>query len=265
GIADAAVINTRLLDVAAHTTDWLLTLSPTSGDGEGVAANGMVSYNKLHDTTLASISREAPVDAQFVRVNAERSLGVLAVTGAVTKSENSGVGIGVAMNEVTGITRASIGDNDTDGGGVDTAEGTAGSIRTGQLDVGARSDGLIVAVGVAGAMAGSEESPGAGGGGSASGMGDKAGGGAGGAQSSLDGAGTAALSGVGDSLTAEGAAGGGEGGGEEGGEGEGESKPPAFSIAGAGAIVTNFSDVDTTALIDRAVVLGQGSGSTGVG
>src|SRR5690606_11515161 len=38
GIADAAVINTRQLDVAAHNTDWLLTLSPTSGQGEGVAA-----------------------------------------------------------------------------------------------------------------------------------------------------------------------------------------------------------------------------------
>ncbi|QHE87193.1 leukotoxin LktA family filamentous adhesin [Hydrogenophaga sp. BPS33] len=258
GIADAAVVNTRQLDVAAHTTDWLLTLSPTSGDGEGVAANGMVSYNKLHETTLASISREAYVNAQSVNVNADLSLGVLAVTGAVTKSENSGVGIGVAMNEVTGNTKAYIGDNDTDGGGADTAEGTAGSIQTGQLDVGARSDGLIVAVGVAGAMAG---------GSSTSGMGDKAssGGGGGGAQSGLDGSGTAALSGVGDSLAAEGAAGEGEGGGEGEEEGEGESKPPAFSIAGAGAIVTNFSDVDTSALIDRAVVLGQDGGTTGVG
>ncbi|MDB5752986.1 MAG: hypothetical protein JWP65_3407 [Ramlibacter sp.] len=255
-IADRAVIKTRQLDVAAHTTDWLLTLSPTSGDGEGVAANGMVSYNKLHDTTLASISREAHVDAQSVHVNADLSLGVLAVTGAVTKSENSGVGIAVAMNQITGTTRASIGDNDSDGGGVDTAEGAAGSIRTGRLDVGARSDGLIVAVGVAGAMAG---------GSSTSGMGDKAGsgGGGGGAQSGLDGSGTAALSGVGDSLTAQGAAGEGERGG--GAAGEGESKPPAFSIAGAGAVVTNFSDVDTTALIDRAVVLGQSGGSTGVG
>jgi hypothetical protein len=259
GIADAAVINTRQLDVAAHNTDWLLTLSPTSGQGEGVAANGMVSYNKLHDTTLASISREAHVDAQSVHVNADLSLGVLAVTGAVTKSENSGVGIGVAMNEITGITRASIGDNDTDGGGEDTAEGTAGSIQTGQLDVGARSDGLIVAVGVAGAMAGGEDNSGAGGGSSTSGMGGKAAGGSGGAQSSLDGSGTAALSGVGDSLSAQGAASEGEGGGE------GESKPPPFSIAGAGAIVTNFSDVDTMALIDRAVVQGLDGGTTGVG
>ncbi len=248
GIADAAIINTRQLDVAAQTSDWLLTLSPTSGEGEGVAANGMVSYNKLKETTLASISREAKITAQAVKLDADLSLGVLAVTGAVTRSTNSGVGIGIAMNEVAGRTKATIGDNDTDGGGVDTAEGNAGFIKTGQLDVRALSDGMIAAVGVAGAMAG---------GSSTSGLGDKAGGGAGGAQSKADGAGTAALSGVGDSLQSEGAAGSGDGGGE--------SKPPRFSIAGAGAIVTNFSDVDTEALIDRAVVQGLGAGTTGVG
>lgn len=275
GIGDAAVINTHQLDVSATTTDWLLSLSPTSGSGEGVAANGIVSYNKLKETTLASISREALVTAQAVNVDASLTLGVLAITGAVTKSENSGVGIGIAMNEVSGITRATVGDNDTDGGGEDTAEGSAGTIQTGQLNVRAHSDGLVVAVGVAGAMAGSEEQESGGeeeeaGGDASPSLGDKAAGGEGGAQASLDGAGTAALSGVSDSLAAEGATGEGEGEGEgeeEGGgeeEGAGESKPPSFSIAVAGAVVTNFSDVDTAALIDRAVLQGIDSGTTGV-
>ena len=109
------------------------------GQGAGVAANGVASLNKLSETTRASISREALVTADAVNVNAQLSLGVIAVTGAVTKSENSGVGIGLAMNEVADNTRAYVGDNDTDGGDANTAEGTAGAIETGALRVQAES------------------------------------------------------------------------------------------------------------------------------
>ncbi|MBS3998596.1 MAG: leukotoxin LktA family filamentous adhesin, partial [Hydrogenophaga sp.] len=150
GIADRAEITTQRLDVNAQTTDWLITISPTSGKGAGVAANGIASYNKLHETTVASISREALVTAPTVNVEAQLSLGVIAITGAVSRSENSGVGIGLALNEMTGDTRAYVGDNDTDGGGPQTAEGATGAIRTGALSVRARTDGMAVAVGVAG-------------------------------------------------------------------------------------------------------------------
>lgn len=247
GIADAAVIHTHRLDVSALNSDWLLSVSPTAGSGAGVAANGMVSYNKLKDTTLASISREAQVTAPTVNVDADLSLWVFAVTGAVTKSENSGVGIGVAMNELSGNTKAYVGDNDADSGRADTAEGSAGWIKTGHLTVDAQSKGLIGAVGVAGAMAG---------GSSSSGMGSKADAGSASAQPAAGGSGTAPLSGATDSLQSQGAA-------QSGGD-AGASTPPKFSIAGAGAIVTNFSDIDTTALVDRAVVKAVGAGTTGL-
>lgn len=156
GVADSAVIRTHRLDVAAETMDWVLSLSPTSGQGAGVAANGIASLNRFSETTRASISREARITADAVSVNAQLSLGVIAVTGAVTQSENSGVGIGVAMKDMVGNTQAYIGDNDTDGGGADTLEGVAGYVKTSRLAVQARSDGMVIAVGVAGAAAGRE-------------------------------------------------------------------------------------------------------------
>ena len=256
GIADRAVVQTHRLDVAAETTDWVLSLSPTSGQGAGVAANGVASLNKLSETTRASISREALVTADAVNVNAQLSLGVIAVTGAVTKSENSGVGIGVAMNDLVGNTQAYIGDNDTDGGGADTPEGAAGFVKTSQLAVQARSDGMIVAVGVAGAAAGQESPTDK----SANkNLGEKAGTKSADTQAQLDGNDSTMAP-----LEEASAPIKGEGTDEAAAEEPEASKPPSFSIAGAGALVTNYSDIDTTALLDGAVVqaLDVGAGTT---
>ena len=260
GIADSAEINTQRLDVTAETTDWLISISPTSGQGAGVAANGIASYNKLNETTLASISREALVTAPEVNVDAQLSLGVIAITGAVSRSENSGVGIGLAMNEVTGDTRAYVGDNDSDGGGPDIVEGAAGYVRTGRLGVKARSDGMVVALGVAGATAGEKpdpsapDSPSTG-----SNLAGKAGAASADEQAQLDGsdASTAPLAEA--SAPAKG-----EGSDQAAADAPEANKPPKFAIAGAGAIVTNFSNIDTTALIDRAVVSAVDTGTSQV-
>jgi len=245
GIADGAVIETQSLAVDASTHDWLLTISPTSGSGEGMAANGMVSSNNLKETTLASISREAFVTAPTVKVNADLELWVLAVTGAVTQSENSGVGIAVSLNQLAGDTRAYIGDNDADGGGSDTAEGAVGAIATGALQVQARSEGMIAAVGVAGAAAGDGTKP------PGSGLAEKADA----MKAEMDAATTTVLSLGTESGKNEGA------GGEESGD-EGAGTPPPFSIAGAGAVVSNFSNIDTLALVENALVTGIDTGTS---
>jgi hypothetical protein len=246
GVADGVDISTQRLDVTAHTTDWLISISPTSGKGAGVAANGMASYNKLQETTLASISREARVTAPSVNVDAELSLGVIAITGAVSRSENSGVGIGLAINDVRGNTRAYVGDNDADGGGANTDEGAAGALRTGALRVQARTDGMVVAVGVAGASAGEEpdpetpESPS-----TADNLAEGVGADTADEQAQLDGsaATTAPLDEASEPAQGEGTE-------TAAAEEPAANKPPSFSIAGAGAIVTNLSDLDTTALLD---------------
>ena len=259
GIADGAVINTRQLDVSAQTSDMALTITPSAGSGAGVAANGMVSYTRLNETTLASISREATVTASAgVNVNADLSLWAFGVTGAVTKSDNSAVGVGVALNEVTGRTRAYIGDNDADASATasNTSEGSVGSISTPALQVRALSAGMVGAIGVAGAMASSSPPASS----TASKTSDKVDTQSASATQDVNGnsGSMAALSQTTTSMQSNGAGGGGSGA-------SGESKAPRMQIAGAGAVVTNFSDVDTTALIDGAVIKPLTGGSTHVG
>jgi hypothetical protein len=258
GIADRAEINTYRLETTAETTDWLVSISPTSGQGAGVAVNGIASYNKLKETTRASISREAFVNATQVVVDAHASLGVIAMTGAVSRSENSGVGIGLAINSITGDTRAFVGDNDADSGGADTAEGTVGAIVAGAMRVDARTDGRIVAMAVAGATAGEKPPadkpapPKS----SGENLADKTATDSADTQAQLDGS-DASMAPVAEaSEPAKGS------GSDSAAASEpAASKPPSFAIAGAGAIVTNTTDLDTLALVDRGVIKAEGSGT----
>lgn len=248
GIADGAVVSARQLDVQAINKEWSLTVAPTAGAGEGIAANAMVAYNKLNETALASISREAQVTVtDKVNVKAELALWSFGIVGAVTKSSGSGVGIGLSMNEISGNTKAYIGDNDTDAGGSNTAEGTVGFVKSAELNVLAQSIGKIGAIGIAGAMAGGPAKPA---------MADKADAGSSSSQAKAGGGSASPLAAVTGGLQGQGAASEGDSGGA--------STPPKFSVAGAGAIVTNFSDIDTTSMIEGAVVKGVGAGTTQV-
>ncbi|TXI73269.1 MAG: leukotoxin LktA family filamentous adhesin, partial [Limnohabitans sp.] len=279
GIADRAEINTQRLDVKAETQDWVWSLSPTSGQGAGLAANGIASYNTLRETTRASISREALVTAPAVNVDARQSVGVVAVTGAVTQSQSSGVGIGLAINEVSGDTRAYVGDNDTDGGGDQTLEGAQGYVRTGALSVKARTEGMLLAVGVAGGVAGKEPPPQEPDPGDTPAapapapepatttetkstgdkLAEKVASQSEDEQKQLDG--DAATTKPVDEAAAPAK---GEGTDKAATDQPAADKPPSMAISGAGAIVTNFSDLDTTALVDGALVAGIGTGTNTV-
>ncbi|TXI74221.1 MAG: leukotoxin LktA family filamentous adhesin [Limnohabitans sp.] len=267
GIADGVSLTTHRLDVQAHTDEMVLSMTPSAGSGEGITANGMVSYNKLTENTRASISREATVKADSVNVQADLTTWVFGVTGAVTATENSGVGIGVAVNKVDGETKAFIGDNDTELGAVDSTEGDAGSVQTSALNVKATTEGMVGAVGVAGMVAQSSpasvapDSPDAPPNTSSS-MASKTAQDSSSVQQNVDGEGTstAAAGTAASGLQSQG------GGDASAADAAPEAdQPPPFSIAAAGAIVTNFSNMDTTALLDRAVVTGLNGGTTRVG
>ena len=248
GIADSAVVSAKRLDVLAFNKDWSLTVAPTAGSGEGIAANAMVAYNKLSETATASISREAQVSVtDLLNLKAELALWSFGIVGAVTKSSGSGVGIGLSMNEISGNTKAYIGDNDADAGGANTAEGAVGFVKSGILNVLTLSTGKIGAVGIAGAMAGGPAKPA---------MADKADAGSSSSQAKAGGGSASPLAAVTGGLQDQGAASGGDSGGA--------STPPKFSVAGAGAIVTNFSDVDTTSIVEGAVIQGVGAATTQV-
>ena len=267
GIADGVLVTTHRLDVQAHTDEMVLSMTPSAGSGEGITANGMVSYNKLTENTRASISREATVKADSVNVQADLTTWVFGVTGAVTATENSGVGIGVAVNKVDGETKAFIGDNDTELGDADSTEGDAGSVQTSALNVKATTEGMVGAVGVAGMVAQSSpasvapDSPDAPPNTSSS-MASKTAQDSSSVQQNVDGEGTstAAAGTAASGLQSQG------GGDASAADAAPEAdQPPPFSIAAAGAIVTNFSNMDTTALLDRAVVKGLNGGTTRVG
>jgi len=248
GIADNAVVSAKGLEVLAYNKEWSLTVAPTAGAGEGIAANAMVAYNKLGETAIASISRQAQVTVtDLLNLKAELALWSFGIVGAVTKSSGSGVGIGLSMNEISGNTKAYIGDNDADAGGANTAEGAAGFVKTGQLNLLTKSTGKVGAVGIAGAMAGGPAKPA---------MANKADAGSSGSQAKAGGGSASPLAAVTGGLQGQGAASGGDSGGA--------STPPKFSVAGAGAIVTNFSDIDTTSMVEGAVIQGVGAGTTKV-
>mgnify|MGYP000092970737 FL=1 len=86
-------------------------------------------------------------------------------------------------------------------------------------------------------------------------MANKADAGSSSSQSSAGSGGTSPLSSVTSSSSS---------GGSSSGGGSGAATPPPFSVAGAGAIITNFTDIDATALIDGAVIQGVGLNATRV-
>ena len=248
GIADGAVITAKSLEVRANNKEWALTVAPTAGAGDGIAANAMVSYNKLNETAIASVSREAQLTiTDLAEVKSELDVWSFGISGAVTKGTNAGVGIGLSLNEITANTKAYIGDNDADAGGANTDEGAAGFVRSSDLNVLASTTGKVGAVGIAAAMTGGPSKPG---------LADKADSGSASSQSKADGGAAAPLAAVTGDLQSQGAA--------SGGDTAGASTPPKFSVAGAGAIITNFTDIDTIALIDGAVIKGVGAGTTHV-
>ena len=248
GIADGAVITAKTMEVRAINKEWALTVAPTAGAGDGIAANAMVSYNKLNETAIASVSREARLTiTDLAEVKSELDVWSFGISGAVTKGTNAGVGIGLSLNEITANTKAYIGDNDADAGGANTAEGAAGFVRSSDLNVLATTTGKVGAVGIAAAMTGGPSKPG---------LADKADSGSASSQSKADGGAAAPLAAVTGDLQSQGAA--------SGGDTAGASTPPKFSVAGAGAIITNFTDIDTIALIDGAVIKGVGAGTTHV-
>ena len=244
-VGDGVTISSKRLDVSAHTSDWLLTVSPTAGGGAGPAANGMVSYNQLKENTLASISREALVDADTVNVNADLSLWAYGISGAITTSSNSGVGVGVSLNDMTGMTKAYIGDNDVDLLGTDTTEGTRGHVTAKTVNVNANTAGTVGAIAVAASEAGAPDASS-----NSSSMRTKASNQTADSQQKLGGSlsGLPILAEFGETLMAAGAA------TKQANSAAENNKPPSLSVAGAGALVTNISNLDTYAQVNGALI-----------
>jgi len=162
GVSSGASL-TSATDVAvdATTTDLFFGVSPTSGKAAGaLALNGITSIALVDNTTHASISDQALVNAPSVSIDAAENLSALSVAGSVVLGGSSGVGLAVAYLGANTDTSAYVGDNHGDiTPGVFSANdpyagngGGSGSINTDNLSVDATTSGRMTAVSIAAAI-----------------------------------------------------------------------------------------------------------------
>lgn len=173
GIGTGAVIDTTALAVNAQSAEQLISVTPTAGKGGGVAGNVIFAMADTDDTTHASISSGANINAGSIGVTASESLGAWSIAGAIAKGTGAGIGVGVAIDDLSGSTQATIGDNSADALAADASNaGIIGSalaaIHTNSLNVTATTDGSSGAIGFSGAAA-KEAKPDTGGGSSGGG------------------------------------------------------------------------------------------------
>ncbi|RFB06131.1 leukotoxin LktA family filamentous adhesin [Parvularcula marina] len=112
GVADGAVITTdRALTIKAETNNFLIGITPTSGEGSGVTGVGLVSVINIENTTIASVSNLARVEALAVNIDSNQFMTAWSVAAAKASAEGTAIGLAGAVNIIATDTQAFIGDN----------------------------------------------------------------------------------------------------------------------------------------------------------
>ena len=160
GIGAGGSITAKKLAVAAEQDELIIGISPSAGKGASVAGNGAVVVSVTDSTVNASIHNSTAVTADQVGISAEHQIGMWSAAGALSSSENTGIGASIAVNVLGTDVQALVGDNrawrpDVLGTGANNSVKATWSVDEVLLD--ARSSGQSGAFGVAGAMAKSEE------------------------------------------------------------------------------------------------------------
>ncbi|MGA4635416.1 leukotoxin LktA family filamentous adhesin [Pseudomonas solani] len=154
GIGAGTQVTTSELSVAAKEKDLLINISPSAGKGPSVAGNGSLVLALVDSTVNASINNGATVKADRVDLDAKHALGLWSASGALGYSEDTGVGVGVAVNQIDSNIQALIGDNRQwralGGAGV---LGLKSTWNVDELDIQALSSGQSGAFSLAGAVA----------------------------------------------------------------------------------------------------------------
>ncbi|MDO9281267.1 MAG: leukotoxin LktA family filamentous adhesin [Methylotenera sp.] len=144
------------ITVQADANTQITAVTPSAGRGASYGASMILSNVTINNVTEASIDDEAKVTGSHVNVDAKDDVIAWSLTGAVTKSESAGVGLSIAMNDVTTDTQAKIADNDSNNGG-SILTLINGEIIANDVAVSARTDGRIESIAVAAAMASSAD------------------------------------------------------------------------------------------------------------
>jgi len=99
------------INIRAENTTDLISISPTTGKGSTFGFNGTFSLGKVNNITEASISNKAHLETNNINLEANNNINNWSLSGAINRTENNGVGAGVALNDVNSETKAFIGDN----------------------------------------------------------------------------------------------------------------------------------------------------------
>jgi hypothetical protein len=99
------------INIRAENTTDLISISPTAGKGSTFGFNGTFSLGKVNNITEASISNKTHLETNNINIEAKNNINNWSLSGAINRTENNGVGAGVALNDVNSETKAFIGDN----------------------------------------------------------------------------------------------------------------------------------------------------------
>ncbi len=160
GIGAGGTLKAEKLAVKAEQDELIIGISPSAGKGASVAGNGAVVVSVTDSTVHASIHNSTAVIADQVGISAEHKIGMWSAAGALSSSENTGIGASVAVNVLSSDVQALVGNNlawrpGVLGNGVNNSVKANWSVN--ELLVDARSSGQSGAFGVAGALAKTKE------------------------------------------------------------------------------------------------------------
>lgn len=154
---------TNEINVSAISNERIISLAVSGGYGATFGANGTYSQTSLNNATHAFVDDEASVNAKKFNVSATASPVLWSLSGGINMSKNASVGIGIAINDVTGNTRAEIADNDTwssDGlTRTSLVTVTGAKITSPDIAVEAKTSGRLEAIAVTGALANNAPNP----------------------------------------------------------------------------------------------------------
>ncbi|GGD07341.1 leukotoxin LktA family filamentous adhesin [Halopseudomonas salina] len=114
GIGDATLLVDGDVRIQAHTDERHFLITPSSGSGKGLGFNGVMAILNSESLTHASLSNQAKVNTTGLDVLADHDFGNWAAAGAFNKSDESAMGLSVAINIAQGDTKAFIGDNSSE-------------------------------------------------------------------------------------------------------------------------------------------------------
>ncbi|WP_460275384.1 leukotoxin LktA family filamentous adhesin [Celeribacter sp. ULVN23_4] len=138
------------LDVDATTNNIIASLAYSGGQGSDVAVNATIDAHIANATTVARIGEAASITADTVSLTAKDTSFNWLTAGAVSGSENVGVGASGVFNLTTRDIWAGIGTKDGVESVDDLAAATGTVITANSLSILAENSAVDVTVGVAG-------------------------------------------------------------------------------------------------------------------